>query len=137
LTLWFSFHYVPKVKTCESNITISREYYMFIKNENILDSVCYFQNKILKSNDYKYLNNVYNIVDKEHKFLHENTEYYLELIIRSERTSFIRYFNRLNYQEKFKILSLLKLQKNKEAEVLLNELKKGNISNKFIPMSKE
>jgi|SRR5690554_1992914 len=126
LFIWYIFLYTPKIKICETDIRISKQYYKFIEKENQLNAICFYQDRILNYDEYKYLDSIYNTIGTAQKFFSENTEYYIEVMIKSDTDKFIEYFDGLDAKEKFKIHSILRLSKNQKSKPLLKKLENLN-----------
>ena len=122
LIIWLIFNYNPKESLCEGNIKIEKKYKNYLKENGLLDTICSYEYKILKLNEFNYLNKIIDHKESNYPYLKESVMLYTNLILESNRNEFVQYFNTLLYKEKFKIISFLKLVNNKESGELLKVL---------------
>jgi len=122
-----------KVKLCDDTIKVEVLFKEYLKKENLLDKTCEFQRKIMISNEFTYLDSIYimNIL-KSDDFVLEGLEHYAKIIFNSNSKNFVQYFQSLDKNKQFEILTFIKLSKerNKKSIELIKQLEEIYKENK-------
>src|SRR5690625_49364 len=122
-----------KVKLCDDTIKVEVLFKEYLKKENLLDKTCEFQRNIMISNYFTYLDSIYimNIL-KSDDFVLEGLEHYAKIIFNSNSKNFVQYFQSLDKNKQFEILTFIKLSKeiNKKSIELIKQLEEIYKENK-------
>ncbi len=113
--IFFPFNF--KSRICESEVEISKKLLNHLNNEMKLEKICDYQNKVLVLNEFNYLDSIYETCAViNDKFIREGTDYYSNVILKTNRDEFNNYFSNLDKNQQFKIWTFLGIREYNKNE---------------------